>query len=308
MDSYYIGIDGGGTNSRMLVVDGAGDTVGLYNGGATNMASNPAQAVKDNIQALLDGFLDEKGATMDACRGLCIGSAGVDTQENARDMESIIKACGLGSPLRVINDGELILWAELEDRPGVALISGTGSVSYGKNRNGDVQRVGGWGHLFDDYGSAYWIGKEGLSRAFLSFDGRGDKSLLEARMAEHFGVDSLDLSIPAIYPSHSDKAVMAGLAVVVQRAADAGDETARQILYQAADDIFRCIETLIDDLDMEGQKPLIAASGGNIENNPMMRQRLLQRLGSRYDGNVEFTLARQQPVYGAAYLARSNGN
>ena len=301
--SYYLGIDGGGTHSRMAVVGQDGKMIGCYQGASTNITANPVDVVRQHLVSLLDTFLQSSKRSLASCAGLCIGSAGVDTPYHAQMMENIFLEMGLQCPLKVINDGELILWAELEADAGVALISGTGSVAFGKNKQGDTKRVGGWGHLFDDVGSGYWIGIEGLNKAFLSYDGRGPKSMLEQQFVAHFQVGSLAESILPIYETGGNKALLAQLSKIVKETAEMGDEVAVDILQRAAEQLFAHIQTLAKDLSMQEEHFIISASGGTIENNPMIQRHLQKRIQTQYP-RASFRLSQQAPVMGASYLAR----
>ena len=63
-------------------------------------------------------------------------------------------------------------WAgSLAGEDGINVISGTGSMTYGE-RHGTGHRVGGWGELFGDEGSAYWIAAQGLNAFSRMSDGR----------------------------------------------------------------------------------------------------------------------------------------
>ena len=63
-------------------------------------------------------------------------------------------------------------WAgSLAGEDGINVISGTGSMTYGE-RQGVGHRVGGWGELFGDEGSAYWIAAQGLNAFTRMSDGR----------------------------------------------------------------------------------------------------------------------------------------
>ena len=53
---YLIGIDGGGTNSRLLACTATGEIVGRRMGKSTNIESNSCQVVREHLRELLDGF------------------------------------------------------------------------------------------------------------------------------------------------------------------------------------------------------------------------------------------------------------
>ena len=50
-------------------------------------------------------------------------------------------------------------WAgSLGGEDGINIVAGTGSIGYGE-RAGASARAGGWGEVFGDEGSAYWIAR-----------------------------------------------------------------------------------------------------------------------------------------------------
>ena len=52
----------------------------------------------------------------------------------------------------VVNDALVALEAGVPGEPGVVIISGTGSISDGRNARNEGARSGGWGHVLGDEG------------------------------------------------------------------------------------------------------------------------------------------------------------
>ena len=65
----------------------------------------------------------------------------------------------LPTPIEVVGDMLIALEAAFDSGPGVIVIAGTGSIAYGRNRQGTTVRAGGWGFAIGDEGSAHWIGR-----------------------------------------------------------------------------------------------------------------------------------------------------
>ena len=86
----------------------------------------------------------------------------------------------------VRNDAFNALYSGTLGEPGIVQIAGTGAVTLGINENGEVARSGGWGYLFDDEGSGFYLGNEALKAVFRSFDNRGKKTSLTDRITEYF--------------------------------------------------------------------------------------------------------------------------
>src|SRR5206468_5667535 len=129
--------------------------------------------------------IDGRPVTPDA---ICLGIAGVDRQHEADTITAIMRRIGLRSRVLVVNDALIALVAGARDDPGIVIISGTGSIVYGRNLRGEAARAGGWGHMIGDEGSGYWIGREALAAVMRAADGRGPGTRLTADVLDLFGI------------------------------------------------------------------------------------------------------------------------
>ena len=87
-------------------------------------------------------------------------------------------------------------WAgSLGGEDGINIVAGTGSIGYGERR-GKTARAGGWGEVFGDEGSAYWIAVQGLNVFTRMSDGRLPKGPLYAAFTASLGL-SADLDLCA---------------------------------------------------------------------------------------------------------------
>ncbi|MEV6036326.1 BadF/BadG/BcrA/BcrD ATPase family protein [Nonomuraea sp. NPDC052116] len=126
---------------------------------------------------------------------------------------------------------------------GVVLAAGTGAIALGVGDG--IRQVDGWGYLYGDAGSGFWIGRRGLDAAFRGFDGRAEPGPLTERAQAVFG----DLAgLPErLYLAPDAVARIARFAVhVLELAGDSGrvlepagdrsrpDPTARAIAEEAA--------------------------------------------------------------------------
>ena len=62
--------------------------------------------------------------------------------------------------VRVIPDAQAAALGALDGRPGVLVLSGTGSIVVGHDGRGRWARAGGFGPLLGDEGSGFWLGRE----------------------------------------------------------------------------------------------------------------------------------------------------
>jgi N-acetylglucosamine kinase-like BadF-type ATPase len=299
---YYVGIDGGGTKSRLLAVDKNEEPVAVLYGGSTNLASNQVSEVRETLRSLFARMFAEGGLSPEGCLGVCVGSAGLDFPAACGQMESLVRESGFACPVAAVNDSLLALAAATDGGPGVIIISGTGSIAYGAGADGTIARCGGWGHILDDGGSGYWIGKEAIRRAFLAYDGRGRQTVLTGKVMDKLGVSNLPDAIEPLYGDGGiGKPEIAEFCVMVQEGAEAGDAVCREILEEAAEELFALTDAILKKL---GQDDLsVAVSGGSIQNNPTLLAMFAARVSAVYP-RVSVAEIKREPVWGAIRLCR----
>ena len=72
-------------------------------------------------------------------------------------------------------------WAgALACQDGINIVASTGSIAYGEYRN-RRGRAGGWGEMFGDEGSEYWVARQGLIAFARMSDLRSPKGPLYGR-------------------------------------------------------------------------------------------------------------------------------
>src|SRR5205085_7892259 len=119
-------------------------------------------------------------------------------------------------------------WAgSLGGEDGINIVAGTGSIGYGE-RKGKSARAGGWGEIFSDEGSAYWIAVRGINVFTRMSDGRLPNGPLHAIFKTALGL-STDLEICAKLGSGRSRRDIAAISELVGRAAGDGDLAAVRI-------------------------------------------------------------------------------
>lgn len=216
-----LGLDGGGSKTEAVVVNRAGRVlVRLRADGLDPMAGG-------DWQARLAGLAAELGPVSGAVLGLpCHGEiAAVSARQVA------VVAALFGPQAVVLNDVAVAFHGALAASDGVLVLAGTGSMAWSAGPAG-TQRVGGWGHLFGDEGSAHWIGRAALGLASQHLDGRKPPSGFAHGLLREMGVAEADL-LSWTYGQNS-RAGVASVAVLVSRLADAGVVEALALLTEAA--------------------------------------------------------------------------
>jgi N-acetylglucosamine kinase-like BadF-type ATPase len=272
----FLGVDGGGTRTRAVLVDAAGVCWGEGEAGTSNYRAAGLPRALAHLRQAVERAAAQAGVTL-PCAGAMIGLAGVDgTEDRARLLPYLVP---LARAIALTNDAELVLSA-LPDGVGVALIAGTGSIAIGRDTRGTIARAGGWGHLLGDEGSGFALGREALRAALRAGDGRGEPTLLRELIAREWGTVEADGLLAHAYGTPG-KAHIARLAPLVFTAARAGDPLARGLVRSAATELAQAVLAVGAALDF-GEQPLpLALGGGLLLENRTLRGQVVRRLRRR---------------------------
>jgi glucosamine kinase len=305
MTPWLFGIDGGGTSTRLRIESLSGAPLFETEGGSGNLNSSPAAAVAAGLAALFDAAYSS-GAGLDPgdCAAGHAGFAGAGRRPEREALASMLRAASRAAcPISVGDDAEAALVGALGDTEGLLLVAGTGSIAYGRARDGTTVRAGGMGHLLGDEGSAYWVAHTAISRALRSAEGRDLPTTLLDDAVSHFGLEGPDGLIPLFYRAF-DKARVAGFAPAVCRARDAGDELARAVLDEAAAELALLVASVHGRIGPMLTRPRLALAGGLSRGDPALAAALAARLRAAIPG-LEIVEPAAGAAAGACALARS---
>src|SRR3954465_5351429 len=167
---HVLGIEAGGTKTVCQLADCHGAVLAEARRGGANLQA----AGELEVEKVLHEVMEEALADNDVIPGaICLCSAGVDRPDDARIVRAIMKRIGYKAKCLVVNDALIALEAGAPGQPGVVVIAGTGSISYGRNERNHAARAGGWGYVLGDEGSGYWIGRAALRAVLREADRRG---------------------------------------------------------------------------------------------------------------------------------------
>ena len=171
------------------------------------------------------------------------------------------------------------------------------------SRTRSAARAGGWGEVFSDEGSAYWIAIQGLSAFTRMSDGRLPKGALHEAFRRALSLDvDLDICAKVMGEHGLARDEIAGLAPIVAEAVAAGDLAAIAIHDRAAEELAAMAEALRAGLGFEADEAVpLSWSGGVLTNDASVRSRLEKRLLAK--GPYRLVEPRHSPAYGAALYA-----
>lgn len=311
----FLGVDGGQTATKTVVGDEQGRIVANASGGPSNHTEEPGgperleSVVLSTIREALTSIripnpADHKFAAA------CFGMTG-ETEIKTRILKRIVHT----ERLSVVHDSVNALAGATGGQPGIVVIAGTGSVARGINAHGEEARVGGWGHMFGDEGSAYWVGREAVRATLGEYDRMAPKTILTSMLFERLEVESPYQLTERYYAGTLSRDHLAGLSVWVDEAARRGDKVAQKILQRAGRDLAGYAQSVIglifprhqDSASVGAEsKFLVCYSGGAFQSGFVLAS-FSERV-SASDRRAEIRPAALPPVLGSLLLAyRSAG-
>ena len=258
---YVIGIDGGGTKTRLAVCAPDGTLLRRETLGAFNLSAIGEDGFRRRTEEILTLCGDMRG-----CGAICVGGAGVSGAAAGEILRAELAAHGFAGKLLLCGDHEIALAGAMQT-PGCVLIAGTGSVCYGKNAAGEAFRCGGGGHIIDDPGSGYTLGRDALAAALRTEDGRLSENALHTAVMDAVGGHDIQGIFDFVYFSRRGKSDIAALAPLVLRCAEQGDAVSLAILRRGATELARLVSAVTGRLGLEKTLPCALAGGLLAENN-----------------------------------------
>ena len=290
---YYIGIDGGATKTVICLADELGEIQEVIKVDGTNYHTVGIEKAKEILREAMAALICNNDISLSEIAGICFGGAGIDSTEGVEIVTDVFREIGYKNRLKVCNDGLIALVGANGDYKGGVLIGGTGSVALGVDDTNRLHKVGGWGHILDDRGSGYMIGREALSKIMEAYDGRGKKTLLWGKVKDHLKISNPEEITDFVYSDNTKKHHIAKIAPIVAELYEE-DEVARNIIEAAIGDLEKLIITLVNRIGEESFS--LGLYGSVLVKNENIRKRLIEKVRAIYP-KIELHLP-----YGKAHL------
>jgi glucosamine kinase len=249
--SYFIGADGGGTGTRVVLADASGKELGRGSAGPSGLAHGRDKAWQSILLATRQAFA---AANLDvpALTDIAVGCglAGVHNIHWAREFVALNPGFGA---VCAETDAYTTLLGALDGKPGSIIALGTGSVGEVLLPDGQRREVGGWGFPVSDEASGAWLGMRAVNHLQRVLDGRAASNPFASAVLTHCGGDK-----DAVFAwlAQANQTRYAELAPLVIRFAP-GVEVARAIMLDAGKEV----AIMAQALDPESALP-IALCGG----------------------------------------------
>jgi N-acetylglucosamine kinase-like BadF-type ATPase len=300
---YLIGIDGGGTKTKCVVTDIAMTKVFECFGGPSNFLIAGTEKVSETLSDLIDQSKNALNCSYEDFAAIVLGTTGAGRRGDAETLENDFGKFCLQKGIKIKNfrvesDARIALEGAFSGKPGSILIAGTGSIMFGKDAEGNIHRVGGFGRFLGDEGSGYTIGRLGLTAVSKQFDGRGEETAITKLLAEKLNIETPEALITAVYKNNFDIATVAPLVI---EAASSGDKAASAIVEQQTDELILHLASMIKKIN----RPVMDVSfiGGIICNDHVFSKLFKEKIASRLPAvnikNPDFP-----PEMGAVVMAK----
>jgi N-acetylglucosamine kinase len=300
---YFIGMDGGGTKTKFVLADVNLKPIYETTGGPSNFLVIGTEKVSETILKLLIDSTSSQKITPDDVEAIILGTTGGGRRSDAEILEEQIKkdfsSKGISiNKFLVESDARIALEGAFSGKAGSILIAGTGSIMFGKDEDGEIHRVGGFGRFIGDEGSGYRIGRIGLNSVARYYDGRAKRTKISDLLEQEFSISSSEELITEVYRNNFN---IAAVAPLVFEAAESGDVTAQKILEDEATELLLHLSAMKTKLNVEILKVSLI---GSILTNSNYFSYLFNEMVVRRFNDVKIMEAEHSPEYGAALMAK----
>ena len=257
---YFLGVDGGQSSTTAVIGDESGRVLGRGEAGPCNHVEGAAgreklrAAISESVAAAARAAgLAEPVGFESACFGMSGGAA---------DKVALIGSLIRTRRLEVTDDAQVALLGATGGSPGIIVIAGTGSIALGRNAQKRKARAGGWGYVFGDEGGGFDLVRQALRAALRQEEGWGPATSLGRRLLEATEASTANELLHWFYTREFPRDRIAGYAPLVDLAANEGDEVARGLLDQAAQQLATLAASVRARLFAPGEAVVVAAVGG----------------------------------------------
>jgi N-acetylglucosamine kinase-like BadF-type ATPase len=270
----YLGVDGGQSGTAAVIGDDKGRILGTGEAGPCNHAA--AGEGRAKLERALNGSVAAacKAAGLNYAtvvfEAACLGMSG-----GPEDKEAIIARIIESRRLLVTTDAVIALSGATESGQGIAVIAGTGSIAFGRNRVGRTARAGGWGYVFGDEGGAFDLVRQALRSSLRMDEGWGPRTILRDALVRAAGARNANDVAHRFYTPEWPRDKAAKLAPLVDQAAMAGDTVAQEILNNAAMHLAGFASAVRGQIFEPGESIEVACIGGVFASDAL-RERFQQ--------------------------------
>lgn len=298
---YYLGIDGGGTKTKVIVIDKDNRIVFENTSGPSSIDTVDQFTTMNNIRIAIEPFVEEHPDSY--FRGVFAGIGGIVFKEDCDIVEGLLRQLPQITSetfLRARNDMHNALYSSDHFDNGMTLICGTGMVAFGKHGEA-THKSGGWGYEEGELGSSYHLGREALRHMIRAYDGRIKCNDFAKEVAQTVGLEKASDIIYVMKEYYDHRTKTAGLAPLVTKHANLGNRYAKNIVDTATSELALAIKAVYQALKFDAVTLVIVGSLGN--STGYFHERLITKI-KKISENISIVSPVIDPALAAAKAAK----
>ncbi|MDD3415899.1 MAG: BadF/BadG/BcrA/BcrD ATPase family protein [Lachnospiraceae bacterium] len=263
---YYVVVDGGGTKTDFMISTPEKKELFGVRTGSTSIKSVGFEIAQNNMHAGFEKIKSRLDFHKEDVLFCIFGISGCDSKEDELQIKNIIENIdwNVKKEYYLCNDAVLAFYAKVE-RPGMILISGTGSIVIGIDEKGMITRTGGWGYGISDQGSGQWLGMEAIRHTLLYCDGCIPYEDWFDKVRKTVGAENFE-DVPGIVTSYDSYDQIAALAKILLDEAEG--KLRNRILDEGAKALALLLNSNYKKMHIQNKEKLkIGFAGGCLRNN-----------------------------------------
>ena len=307
MKNYFLGLDGGGTKTHIVLYSPDDNLMDLYTGGASNYENMPRgyEELAEVLKDMFDNFLGKHGLTPKDIKRAAFGMGGVDTTLQHTEISKVLTGLGFNNYV-LNNDAFLGVKAGASHGVGISCVSGSGFSVVGIGDGDTTLQTNGMGTYTGDSGGSCWLVPEAVRYIHGQLFRRYPATSMTERLKEIIGFtgadDFMDLLHERGVCNYKPFALAVGKMVFEEAAK--GDGPAINLLETSGQAYGESILGILDRLSFM-DPPEIILTGSLFQKNPdsPMVTRIQQFLEEHYDRPFILTTLDSPSVLGALVWA-----
>jgi len=300
---FIIGIDGGASNTRGILINEKGETLATAFDKGTNLAVY-GETAAERIINIISALCQSSKISFDHVDALGLGLAGASNEDGRDQVFRKLDALNLSKRALITNDAEAAYEINCPEGVGILVTVGTGVICLSRNSNGKTVRVAGLGHDEGDLGSGYWMGKQAILNLALNESSVMDDKYLEQIMnifIQATNEDDFQIALQNIQGSKDAVQIIARLAEPLIQLAEEGNNVAISVVQEATHAVANYITTLTEELNYS-KKNIVLAGNGSVIRNDYFRGSINDELRFQFP-DIKWTFSSISAAYGAGLMA-----
>jgi N-acetylglucosamine kinase-like BadF-type ATPase len=297
-----IGIDGGGTSTRAVVIEHTNDEIkvlGRGESGSSNHYGVGLETATKNISTAVGAAQSAAGIAENAVQSYGFGLAGACTPAEQSLLAGRLGVLAAGQNFVIDEDAAAAQAGAFAGGAGAICIAGTGANCFGINEHGRRARADGLGPLLGDRGGGYRIGEAALRAICAAEDGSGQQTALVEPCLQALKISSIEELVQLVYQPNFARSRIAALFPVVMQTAQKGDALAQELLLDSGRELAATTLAVLRKLQLQRVAPV----GGVFDNAPVVRDAYKKHLQAAIPA-IELVAPQYGAAIGAALLVK----